>query len=136
MSSISAMLIASECGGSRAETYRNLTVGGRLGYVSSNVKTSLNVPSSKGVSAGIRLPVTESGHVQLIQLIRATSESSLRNSRGPKMTAFHTKMLSGQGAPDTPLGGSLESALKSRIKRRRAVPDWACVAARRRQQAS
>lgn len=30
---------------------RNLTVGGLLGYDSSNVMTSLNVPSSNGVSA-------------------------------------------------------------------------------------
>lgn len=48
---------------------------------------------------------------------------NMRYSRGPKMTAFHSSILSGHGAPDTPLGGSLESALKSRIKRRRAVSD-------------
>jgi len=30
---------------------KNLTVGGLLGYDSSNVSKSLNVPSSKGVSA-------------------------------------------------------------------------------------
>jgi len=66
---------------------RNLTVGGLLGYDSSNVSTSLNVPSSNGVSAG------------------------------PNMTAFQSIMLSGHGDPEMPLGGSVERRLKSRIRR-------------------
>lgn len=66
---------------------RNFTLGGLLGYDSSKVSRSLNVPSSNGVSAG------------------------------PKITAFHTIMLSGHGLPETPLGGSLERRLKSRIRR-------------------
>lgn len=40
------------------------------------------------------------------------------------MTAFQMRMLSGSGAPETPEGGSRESALKSRTKRRLAVFDW------------
>ena len=35
------------------DAHINLTVGGRFGYVSSKVSASLNVPSSKGVSAWI-----------------------------------------------------------------------------------
>jgi len=67
---------------------RNLTVGGLFGYDSSNVNSSLNVPSSNGVSAG------------------------------PNMTAFHSIRLSLHGAPDMPCGGSAESFLKSRINLR------------------
>ena len=33
------------------------------------------------------------------------------------MTAFHNMMLSGHGLPEMPPGGSLESRLKSRIRR-------------------
>ena len=58
-----------------------------LGYDSSNVMTSLNVPSSKGVSAG------------------------------PKMTAFQIMRLSAHGAPEMPPGGSVDRRLKSRINR-------------------
>jgi hypothetical protein len=38
-------------------------------------------------------------------------------SSGPKITAFHSMMLSGLGEPFTPCGGSCWSRLKSRIKR-------------------
>ena len=37
---------------------------------------------------------------------------------GPKITAFQSMMLSGHGLPEIPEGGSVESLLKSRIKRR------------------
>ena len=37
---------------------------------------------------------------------------------GPNITAFHTMILSGHGLPETPLGGSLDNRLKSRIRRR------------------
>lgn len=40
------------------------------------------------------------------------------------MTAFQTIMLSGQGAPLIPPGGSDESRLKSRIRRRLDAVDW------------
>lgn len=40
------------------------------------------------------------------------------------MTAFHNIILSGQGLPEMPPGGSLESLLKSRIRRRRQFVDW------------
>lgn len=42
---------------------------------------------------------------------------------GPKMTAFHTMILSGHGLPEIPPGGSVVNRLKSRIRRRRAVVD-------------
>lgn len=91
-----------------------------MGYVSSNVRTSRNVPSSKGVSAaGV---ITGSGGSSSTSATARPADLH-PDSRGPKMTAFHSRMLSGHGAPDTPLGGSLDSALKSRIRRRRAVPD-------------
>ena len=71
------------------------------------MRTSLKVPSSKGVSAG-------SGET-LGRLGRDRGEGDLP---GPNITAFHTIMLSGHGLPETPLGGSLDSRLKSRISRR------------------
>ena len=37
---------------------------------------------------------------------------------GPKITAFQSIMLSGHGLPEIPEGGSVESLLKSRIRRR------------------
>lgn len=39
------------------------------------------------------------------------------NEPGPKMTAFQSMMLSGHGLPEMPPGGSLESRLKSRMRR-------------------
>jgi len=36
---------------------------------------------------------------------------------GPKITAFQSMMLSGHGLPEIPEGGSVESLLKSRIRR-------------------
>jgi hypothetical protein len=44
--------------------------------------------------------------------------------RGPKMTAFHIMMLSALGEPLIPIGGSVESRLKSRIRRRFAAVDY------------
>ena len=80
-------------------------MGGLFGYDSSKVRSNLKVPSSKGVSA---------------------KKNEAYNSRvyikthipGPKITAFQSMMLSGQGLPEIPPGGSLESRLKSRIRRR------------------
>ena len=43
---------------------------------------------------------------------------------GPKMTAFHNMMLSGHGLPEMPPGGSLESRLKSRIRRLLQLVDY------------
>ena len=43
---------------------------------------------------------------------------------GPKMTAFHSMMLSGHGLPEMPSGGSVESRLKSRMRRRRQLVDY------------
>jgi len=71
----------------------NLTAGGLFGYCSSKCMTSLNVPSSKGVSAG------------------------------PMITAFQVITLSGTGEADTPAGGSVCMRLKSRMSRRRAAVD-------------
>lgn len=45
-------------------------------------------------------------------------------SPGPKMTAFHSMMLSGHGLPEMPSGGSVESRLKSRMRRRRQLVDY------------
>ena len=42
---------------------------------------------------------------------------------GPKITAFQSMMLSGHGLPEIPEGGSVESLLKSRIRRRLQVVD-------------
>lgn len=93
---------------------RNLTVGGLFGYDSSNVSRSLNVPSSNGVSAGsfVRAGQGKRGEINYIP--------------GPKMTAFHNMRLSLHGAPDIPCGGSDESFLKSRIRRRRQGVDIGC----------
>ena len=41
------------------------------------------------------------------------------------MTAFHSMMLSGHGLPDMPPGGSPERRLKSRMRRRLQLVDWA-----------
>lgn len=46
------------------------------------------------------------------------------NSRGPKMTAFHTMILSGLGLPEIPMGASEVRRLKSRIRRRLAAVDY------------
>ena len=40
------------------------------------------------------------------------------------MTAFHNIILSGQGLPEIPPGGSLDSRLKSRMRRRRQFVDY------------
>ena len=44
---------------------------------------------------------------------------------GPKMTAFHSIMLSGHGLPEIPPGGSVERRLKSRMSLRRQFVDCA-----------
>ena len=49
---------------------------------------------------------------------------SLGDAPGPKMTAFHNMMLSGHGLPEMPPGGSLESRLKSRIRRLLQLVDY------------
>ena len=87
---------------------RNLTVGGLLGYDSSKVNRSLNVPSSKGVSPG-----NEQWHKVSHHARARTAE----DEPGPKITAFHSMMLSGSGLPEIPPGGSDESLLKSRMRR-------------------
>lgn len=69
------------------------TVGGLLGYSSVNSIVSLKVPSSNGVSCG------------------------------PKITAFQIMMLLSVGAPETPVGGSSWSLLKSLMRRLRAGVD-------------
>jgi len=43
---------------------------------------------------------------------------------GPKMTAFHSMMLSGHGLPEIPPGGSLDKRLKSRIRRLLQLVDY------------
>jgi hypothetical protein len=43
---------------------------------------------------------------------------------GPKITAFQSIMLSGHGLPEIPEGGSVESLLKSRIRRRLQFVDY------------
>lgn len=46
-----------------------------------------------------------------------------RYSRGPKMTAFHTMMLSWHGEPEMPSGASVARRLKSRMSRLFAAVD-------------
>lgn len=55
--------------------------------------------------------------------ITAWPETNLKDSPGPNMTAFHTMMLSAQGAPEMPAGGSELRRLKSRMSRRRHAVD-------------
>ena len=43
---------------------------------------------------------------------------------GPKITAFHSMMLSGHGLPEMPPGGSLARRLKSRMRRRLQFVDY------------
>ena len=83
-------------------------MGGLFGYDSSKVRTRRNVPSSKGVSASQRRETCQP-HDQV--------GGSREGLPGPKMTAFQSMMLSGHGLPEIPEGGSVESLLKSRIKR-------------------
>lgn len=45
-------------------------------------------------------------------------EAGNEDAPGPKITAFQSMMLSGHGLPEIPEGGSVESLLKSRIRRR------------------
>lgn len=66
------------------------------------------MPSSNGVSAA----QGGSGHEK-----DESDSMYLRDAPGPKMTAFHSMMLSGHGLPEIPPGGSLDSRLKSRIRR-------------------
>lgn len=54
---------------------------------------------------------------------QAPPHRSLRHSRGPKMTAFQTMMLSWHGLPEIPSGASVARRLKSRIRRRLAAVD-------------
>ena len=98
---------------------KNLTVGGLLGYDSSNVSRSLKVPSSNGVSAEAceTLPLTP------LEPRPPAGIHSEGNIPGPKMTAFQSIILSGHGLPEMPPGGSVESRLKSRIRRRRQLVD-------------
>lgn len=43
---------------------------------------------------------------------------------GPNITAFQSMMLSGHGLPEMPPGGSLESRLKSRMRRLLQLVDF------------
>ena len=43
---------------------------------------------------------------------------------GPKIMVFQCMMLSGLGPPEIPAGGSMESLLKSRIRRRLQFVDY------------
>lgn len=53
-----------------------------------------------------------------IQLLESqTVQRKIKDLPGPKMTAFQSMMLSGHGLPEMPPGGSLESRLKSRMRR-------------------
>lgn len=52
------------------------------------------------------------------------SLNSYLHIQGPNITAFQTRRLSAQGAPEMPPGGSEESLLKSRINRRLDGVDW------------
>lgn len=68
------------------------------------------MPSSKGVSAGTDV-----------------NEKIKRKGRtlvpGPNITAFQSIILSGHGLPEMPPGGSVESRLKSRMRRRLQLVD-------------
>ena len=52
--------------------------------------------------------------------------TSILYSRGPKMTAFHTMILSWHGEPEIPSGASVARRLKSRMSLRLAAVDWEC----------
>lgn len=71
------------------------------------------MPSSNGVSAMI----------QIWCKWESLKMQEHRGVPGPKMTAFHSMMLSGHGLPEIPPGGSVESLLKSRIRRRLQTVD-------------
>jgi hypothetical protein len=71
------------------------------------------VPSSNGVSAA-----------REARMRRTSGCDVYDNAPGPKMTAFHNMMLSGHGLPEIPPGGSLESRLKSRIRRLLQLVDY------------
>lgn len=87
------------------------------------VRVSRKEPSSNGVSA------TQNKGTLVISLLGngeagATMLERKWNLRGPKMTAFHTMMLSGLGLPEIPMGASEVRRLKSRIRRRLAAVDY------------
>ena len=73
----------------------NLTPGGLLGYCSSNCMTSLNVPSSNGVSAG----------PMITAFLRLTCE--LYRREGGVLCTYHVMTLSAIGDAETPAGGSV-----------------------------
>ena len=73
------------------------------------------MPSSNGVSAA----QGGSGHEK-----DESDSMYLRDAPGPKMTAFHSMILSGHGLPEMPPGGSLDSRLKSRIRRLLQLVDY------------
>ena len=73
----------------------NLTPGGLLGYCSSNCMTSLNVPSSNGVSAG---PMITAFLRHLYELCHRVGEL---------LCAYHVMTLSAIGDAETPAGGSV-----------------------------
>jgi len=72
----------------------NLTAGGLFGYCSSKCITSLNVPSSKGVSAGPMMTAF------LLRGSVFAPEFKLELS-------YHVMTLSATGDAETPAGGSV-----------------------------
>lgn len=74
----------------------NLTPGGLFGYCSSKCITSLNVPSSKGVSAGPMMTA-------FLQYALSVTGSPVRGICGP----YQVMTLSAMGDADTPAGGSV-----------------------------
>ena len=75
------------------------------------------MPSSKGVSAN---QIAAGGCVS--NTINHDGDHEV--VPGPNITAFQSMMLSGHGLPEIPAGGSFESLLKSRIKRRLQFVDY------------
>lgn len=103
------------------------TVGGLFGYSSVKTSVSLNVPSSNGVSWGLR----RENENNVKNRIRISTNYAIyiyvieweRYIIYPKITAFQSIILLSVGAPLTPTGGSSWSRLKSRIRRRLAGVD-------------
>jgi len=75
----------------------NLTPGGLFGYASSKCMTNLNVPSSKGVSAG---PIITAF---LFEDKMSKCDPTLHDC----VLLYHVITLSGTGEADTPAGGSV-----------------------------
>ncbi len=71
-----------------------------------NSRTSLNVPSSNGVSATRSEDMINTIPDYLSNYREYEKNKKNNEQPGPKITAFHDMTLSGQGAPEIPAGGS------------------------------